>query len=329
MKRLAMGRGLAAALLAVLAGLATAGAVGGAGAAATGPASGQVGGQPGGRAGGAGAGGDAVRVAIVRTASLHVREGLVFAGGAFGKEVVNTFSAILVRHGDELLLFDTGLGTQVDAQYDRDMPAWQRPFFRYEQPVLPVVAQLAAQCLPPVSRIVLSHSHWDHASGIADFPQAEVWAAPEELDVVRQPRGGVGGAWPSQVGTPAIPWRALRFVATPYEGFARSLDVFGDGSVVLVPMVGHTEGSVGMFVNRASGRRYFFVGDVVWSASALREGAAKFWPARMLVDHDADATQVAIERIRAVQRAHPGLVVVPAHDGQVQAALGFFPKWLP
>lgn len=273
--------------------------------------------------------GSGVRLAIVNTASLQVREGLVFAGGDFGKEVRNTFSAILVQHGRDVLLFDSGLGSQIAAQYRADMPYWQRPFFRYEEPVRPVVAQLAGQGLPPVTRIILSHSHWDHASALGDFPDAEVWAPPEELAVVAHPHGGVGGAWGSQVGAAAIKWRALRFADVPYAGFARSRDLFGDGSVVLVPLFGHTAGSVGMFASTAGGHRYFFVGDVVWSAAALREGAPRFWPARLLVDHDATATQAAIAQVRRAQQADPGLVVVPAHDGRLQSALGFFPRWLP
>lgn len=270
-----------------------------------------------------------IRLAIVNTASLGVREGLVFAGGDFGREVVTGFSAILVQHGNEVLLFDAGLGAQVEAQYRADMPWWQQPFFRYDAPVRPVVAQLAGRGLPPVSRIILSHSHWDHASGLADFPQAEVWAPAEELALVRHPERGVGGAWPSQVGLPSLRWRELRFDAVPFEGFARSRDLFGDGAVVLVPMAGHTAGSVGLFVTTGSGRRYFFIGDVVWNAGALREGAPKFWPARMLVDHDEAGTQATIEQVRRVQQAHPDLVVVPAHDGRLQEALGYFPKWLP
>jgi glyoxylase-like metal-dependent hydrolase (beta-lactamase superfamily II) len=275
------------------------------------------------------AGSGAVRLAIIRTAGLQVREGLVFAGGDFGREVETSFSAILVQHGREVLLFDAGLGRDVAAQYRADMPHWQRPFFRYEDPVRPAAVQLAGHGLPPVSRIILSHSHWDHASGLADFPQAEVWAPAEELALVRHPGPGVGGAWPSQVAAPTLRWRELRFDAVPYEGFARSRDLFGDGAVVLVPMFGHTAGSIGMFVTTASGRRYFFIGDVVWNAAALRGGAAKFWPARVLVDHDAEATQASIAQVQRVQRANPGLVVVPAHDGRLQAALGYFPKWLP
>lgn len=277
----------------------------------------------------AAADGAGVQLAIVRTAGLHVREGLVYAGGSFGKEVVNSFSAILVHRGDQVLLFDSGLGAQVAAQYRADMPWWQRPFFRYEDPVLPVAAQLGGTGLPPVSRIILSHSHWDHASGLADFPGAEVWAAREEIGVAAHPCGGVGGAWPSQLALPGLKWRELRFAAVPYMGFAHSLDLFGDGSVVLVPLFGHTPGSVGMFATSAGGRRYFFVGDAVWNADALKTEAPKFWPARLLVDADAAATQRAIGQIHRVQQATPGLVVVPAHDGRVQAALGFFPRWLP
>lgn len=270
-----------------------------------------------------------VRLAIIRTGSLQVREGLVFAGGDFGRETVTSFAAILVQHGDEVLLFDAGLGTQVAAQYRRDMPLWQRPFFRYDDPVLPAVAQLRGQGVPPVRRILLSHSHWDHASGITDFPGAEVWAPAAELEVVRHPSSGVGGAWPSQVAAPSLRWRELGFDAVPHAGYPRSRDLFGDGRVVLVPMAGHTPGSVGLFVTSASGRRYFFIGDVVWNAAALREGAPKFWPARVLVDHDAAATQAAIAQVRRVQAAMPDLVVVPAHDGRLQEALGVFPRWLP
>lgn len=92
------------------------------------------------------------------------------------------------------------------------------------------------------------------------------------------------------------------------------------GLAVGLPLFGHTEGSVGMFLSPHGARRYFFVGDAVWSAAALRDGALKFWSARVLVDRDAVATQAVIAQIRRVQRANPGLVVVPTHDGPPPAA---------
>lgn len=270
----------------------------------------------------------AVGFSIIKTAQVGVREGMLFAGGRFARPLHSHFSAFLVRHGDTQFLFDTGLGGRIAAQYRQDMPHWSRPFFRYDEPVRPARAQLAAAGIGPITRIILSHGHWDHASGIEDFPGAQVWAAAPELDFLRAPSGGVGGAWASQVGDPAIRWQALPLRDQPYEGFAQSLDLFGDGRVVLVAMAGHTPGSVGLFLTVSSGARYFFVGDVVWSAAALREGQPKFWPARVLVDASAEATAATIGKIRAVMARDPALVVVPAHDGVVQDRLGYLPKWI-
>ena len=269
-----------------------------------------------------------VRFAVIKTAKLPVKEGMVFSGGSFSKEVDTNFSAFLVKHNDVLFLFDSGLGSQVAEQYRQDMPWWNRPFFRYQDPVVTARQQLDAAGLPAITRIVLSHAHWDHASGLDDFPGAEVWLSEEELAFVHQPSSGVGSAWPSQVSAKPVAWKVVPFQPTPHEGFEHSFDMFGDGSVVLVPMFGHTPGSIGMFVTASSGQRYFFVGDVVWNAGALKEGRPKFWAARAFVDHEAAQTLAMVEHIRDVMKRNPGIVIVPAHDGGVQDALGYFPQWV-
>lgn len=269
----------------------------------------------------------AVRLAVVRVASLPVREGMLFSGGRFGEMATTNFSAFVVEHGSQRLLIDTGLGARIAQQYAADMPRWGRPFFRAPELVDPVRRQLEAAGVGAISRIVLTHAHWDHASGLEDFPGAEVWAAEAELATVRAARSGIGSAWPSQVGSPALRWRAFAFAGPAFEGFERSDDLFGDGRVVVVPMAGHTPGSVGVFVTVSSGRRFFFVGDVVWTTLALAEERPKFWPARLLVDADAEATQHTIALIRAAQQRDPALVVVPAHDALVQDRLGYLPRW--
>ena len=269
-----------------------------------------------------------VRLAVVRVASLPVREGMLFSGGRLGETATTNFSAFLVEHGGQRLLLDTGLGARIAQQYAADMPRWARPFFRAPESVDPVRRQLDAAGIGAVPRIVLTHAHWDHASGLEDFPGAEVWAAEAELASVRAARSGIGTAWPSQVGSAALRWRAFAFSGPAFEGFERSEDLFGDGRVVAVPMAGHTPGSVGVFVTVSSGRRFFFVGDVVWTTLALAEGRPKFWPARQLVDADVDATQHTIELIRAARQRDPALVVVPAHDALVQDRLGYFPRWV-
>jgi glyoxylase-like metal-dependent hydrolase (beta-lactamase superfamily II) len=130
------------------------------------------------------------------------------------------------------------------------------------------------------------------------------------------------------VGDPSIHWKTIAFQPKPYRGYPESLDLYGDGTVVLVPQYGHTPGSVGMFLTTSSGRRFFFCGDTVWSAAAIPASRQKFWLARSIADRDAPATLAQIERMTALQKADPGLIIVPAHDSRVQAKLGYFPTWV-
>lgn len=269
-----------------------------------------------------------VGLSIIRTASSTTLEGLLFSGGSLTTRVQANFSAFLIKHGQSVLLFDTGLGSHVTQQYEQDMPFWARPFFKYDEPVVTARSQLDKAGVSPVGTIVISHSHWDHASGLADFPEATVMASTGELDVIHHAGEGFGGAWPSQVSSPTIKWKRLEFKSVPFEGFDASLDWFGDGSVVLVPLYGHTPGSVGAFVTVDSKRRYFLVGDTVWLAAALKEARPKFWAARLLVDHDREKTQRVIEQIRTVAERNADLTVLPSHDAAVQDALGYFPNWV-
>jgi glyoxylase-like metal-dependent hydrolase (beta-lactamase superfamily II) len=269
-----------------------------------------------------------VGFAIVKTARMFVRQGLVFEGGDLTKVVENDFSAFLVKHDDAYFLFDAGLGRNIDAQYRADMPLWQRLSFRYDPPVSPARDQLERAGVPPIERIILSHSHWDHVAAIEDFPAAEIWVPREELEVIEHPSSHGGGAWPSQVSGAAIRWKTFEFASGAYENFAQSHDLFGDGRVVLVPLFGHTPGSVGLFVAVDSGKRFFFCGDAVWSAAAIAEARPRVGIARAIADKDPAAAERVLGDLRALHERSPDVVIVPAHDGTVQRALGYFPAWV-
>lgn len=269
-----------------------------------------------------------VGFAIVKTSQVAVPEVLLVPGGSVTRQVHSNFSAFLVKHHNDFLLFDTGMGSQIDRQYQQGMPLWWRPFFKYDKPVASARAQLDQAGMPPLQRVILSHSHWDHAGGVQDFPEASVGVAAAELARVRAPSAGPGGTWESQIGAASIQWEPLVFQPVPFKGYPESLDVFADGAVVLVPMPGHTPGSVGLFVTVDSGKQYFLVGDVVWTVAALQQGAPKFWVAGKLVDGDALQTQASLEKLRRLVQSEPDLVVIPAHDSAVQDPLGYFPAWV-
>lgn len=264
-----------------------------------------------------------VRAALLRTAIVPFSpEAVVTAGGSWLSNRPTVHTAVLVQHPQGNLLFDAGIGSRINEEA-RDMPWWAMPLLQHRQET-PARQQLDRAGIR-VERIFLSHAHWDHVSGVRDFPDATVWLPAAEQAYLKA--DGPPRVFPSQVADPAIRWQTLVFDAKPYRGFDRSHDLFGDGSVVLVPLPGHTPGATGMYVNLSPERRLFLVGDAIWRVREARERSHKAWPAHHFADRDRAATDASIARI-ADALAEPGTVVIPTHDFEEQQQLGFFPDWI-
>jgi glyoxylase-like metal-dependent hydrolase (beta-lactamase superfamily II) len=266
-----------------------------------------------------------IEFAIIKTADMTTREGFTFSGGDYSKRVKLQHVAVLVRHPQGSFLFDSGLGKKVDEQVKADMPFWSKPFASHGA-VTPARTQIDGAGLPLPSRIILSHAHWDHASGLVDFPESEVWVNPLEKTFLNTPHAG--GVLKSQINAPSTKWVTYEFQAKPYKLFAQSLDLFGDGSAVLVPLSGHTPGSTGLYLTLKSGKQYFFVGDAVWNGDAIKNERPKMWLASEIADQDPAQTLESVVLLHRLQQANPQLLIVPAHDAAVQDGIGYFPKFV-
>jgi glyoxylase-like metal-dependent hydrolase (beta-lactamase superfamily II) len=266
----------------------------------------------------------AIAFSIIKTSEVSTREGLAFSGGRYTVPVKMNHVAILVRHPQGTFLFDTGLGNDIGRQFGSDMPWWASPFFSYG-PVTSARSQLDAHGMR-IKRIILSHGHWDHASALPDFPDADVWLTDNERNYLKVPHPG--SVFPSQLAAAHTKWVNYKFAAKPFRSFSSSADLFGDGSAVLVPLPGHTPGSVGLYISLRSGRQFLFVGDVVWKLGALAGRHPKMWLASKIVDDDAPGTLAAMAAIERERLSNPALVVVPAHDAQVHDEIGYFPNFV-
>lgn len=263
-----------------------------------------------------------LRFTLVKTSETETLDAFTVEGGDWTEKAIADHVAVLIEHHAATLLFDTGLGRQVDSQF-QEIPWWERKLLQYG-PVQPVRDRLDADGIR-IDRILLSHTHWDHASGLADFPEVPVWAPYEEIEFsqIAVPPAIL----PSQF-SHAVKWVPFTFQPEPFMGFPESLDLFGDRSLVLVPLSGHTPGSVGLFLTLDDGRRFFFTGDASWRLEGFTGPKEKFWFSRRLVDQDRDATRQVLEQVHALLEREPELVIVPAHDANVHKQLGFYPQWI-
>ena len=113
---------------------------------------------------------------------------------------------------------------------------------------------------------------------------------------------------------PGTRWEEYGFDDRPYLGFPRSRDVYGDGAVVIVHAPGHTPGSVIAFVNLPSGKRYAFVGDIVWRLEGVTRREEKPWLMRRLLGEEEATLRVTLLRLIGIHERYPEIIIVPAHD---------------
>src|SRR6266852_5570447 len=262
---------------------------------------------------------------IPGVSACWVETAKTFSSFSFG----STAGSVLVKHPAGDLLIDTGSSSH----YDQEISGF--PFATWlklkslagqlkPQVPLPALLRRIGEDPAKLRWAILSHVHLDHAGGLMDLPPLSVLLAGEELQLATDPsvqaKGDVMAVHSQKC--PPIAAPTLRFEPPPYETFDESADLYRDGSVVAVPLRGHTPGSVGIFVTLSPMRRLFYVGDAVDDERGFEERAGK---SLILRDSDNDmalANQI-VGRLSELHEKVPGLAIIPAHGRS--AYKKFFP----
>ena len=239
-----------------------------------------------------------------------------YRGGSLFEKRDFSMAGTLVKHPKGDLLIDTGFGRNIDEQF-RTLPWLFRVTTIYSL-WRPAADQLRAvgYDLKSLNAILLTHSHWDHVSGLPDFPDVPVWVTPQERQFIRKS----GDMDLCKLFT-GIRYEEYGFDGGPYLGFPASHDVYGDGSIVVVPAPGHTPGSVIIFVTLPTGKHYAFVGDLVWQLEGITQREERPWITRRKADTNAQGTRENLLRMIALKERLPELIIVPAHDIRAFAAM--------
>ena len=264
-----------------------------------------------------------MRMSTLLTGFMESQQLFTFRGGKPGKPYVSGMAATLVQHPNGDILIDTGFGRDVDAQF-LTTPALMQRLASVEKEV-PAADQFKANqyAVSRLRGVFLTHGHWDHISGAPDLAPTPILIPAEEQEFIAS--GDEAAALAnSMVG---LNYQAYEFNDGPYELYARSYDVYRDGSLVVVPMGGHTPGSVGLFVNLPSGKRYFFVGDMVWAREGYQLPAERPWLSRRMVDGNPEAVRQQIIKLHQLANLRPELTIVPAHDRRVHETMAIYPEF--
>lgn len=261
-----------------------------------------------------------IDVTFLRCGSVTVPEFLAVRGGFSSRPREISHSAVLIRHPRGTFLYDSGLSTDIELFLLDQSWFFSQTLgkFKMEQSIGSHLHQLNMRPRD-LDFVLLSHLHWDHVSGIPDLPEVPLRINQLEFDAANQGLLDQNNGLVRRL-LSNNPFTLYNLDGPAYEGFRSSYDLFGDGSILLVPLPGHTPGQVGMIINRAHGARLFLIGDAAWFVDnyALPATMHPFLWSRVTSD-DATARQTLIKLHRFMQ-LYPEVPLIAMHDAQMQAA---------
>jgi glyoxylase-like metal-dependent hydrolase (beta-lactamase superfamily II) len=209
-----------------------------------------------------------------------------------GTKVYNPYFFYVVEHPEGRLMFDSDVHPDVRTDPEGRLGSAYQDFQVKMDADHDVESRLALIGLKPsdIDLVVQSHLHFDHAGGLEWLTHAPVLVQREELEFARNP----------PVYQEAIYVKADFDMELKWQELDGDHDVFGDGSVMVIPTPGHTRGHQSLLV-KLEGQTIFLLADASYLLGKLRSRSLPgvLWSPDAMV-----ASWERIEEIEREENAH-------------------------
>ncbi|HZQ74275.1 MAG TPA: N-acyl homoserine lactonase family protein [Burkholderiales bacterium] len=213
-----------------------------------------------------------------------------------GLKLPFTYSCYVIRHGDEVLVWDTGFvpGSNPNA------------------PKVSLTDQLAQLGIKPsqVKYVGISHFHADHTSQLPSLPEATLLIGQREWEAITAPKPMAGANVPA--------FKHWISEGGKVEPQGADKDVFGDGSVMILRTPGHTPGHQSLLVRLKDKGAVVLTGDAAhFRENYESDGVPSF-------NYDRAETVASLERIKGIEKNLHATIIIQ-HDPRDIGKLPPFP----
>jgi len=224
-----------------------------------------------------------------------------------GQKMTLVDGCYLLRHGDEYLLWDTGLPASLKGAALSGTGPMSATLNKTVVEQLKVLGIDKAQ----IKTVAVSHYHFDHIGQLPEFAHAKLLIGRGDWDAVTASKPA-----PNMDPAPFKSW--IDGAADNIEAVAGDKDIFGDGRVIMLATPGHTPGHSSLLVRLAHKGPLLLSGDAAhFNANYKNDGVPTFNTNR------AD-TLASLRRIKELARNLKATVVIQ-HEPADVAKLPSFP----
>ncbi len=259
--------------------------------------------------------GATVTVTALPQVPRSVPTAMIVEGVFSPRRIDNAMTTFVVSHPQARFVVDPALCLDVEKRAIAQLPAVLRAAVHPPPDAVPTITGLAQSALPPMDFALPTHAHWDHICGLLDLPGLPVHLHRTEREWVSAgsvaPVGGVRDSLRDRLVVD------YELDGPPVLTFTRSHDLFGDGSVILVDLPGHTPGSVGVLAHTEHGW-ILIAGDAAWHELQIQHVRQKSAYPGVLVDDDRDETYRTLQRLHLARHR---VRIIPTHDHQATLRL--------
>lgn len=249
-----------------------------------------------------------VTVSALRQVPRSVPTALIVEGLRQPRRIANSLQSFVITHPESTFIVDPSVCLDVHRRAVAELPRFLRVAVRPPADTVATVTALHERPASGVDFALPTHAHWDHVCGLLDLPELPVHLHRREHDWVMQGSiAPVGGVREALRGRGIVPYE---LDGPPILTFSASHDLFGDGSVVLVDLAGHTPGSVGVLAHTAGGW-VLLAGDAAWHTDQIDLIRQKAGYPGKLADEDRHETFRTLHRLHAVKDR---VAIIPTHD---------------
>ncbi|MCG8432573.1 MAG: N-acyl homoserine lactonase family protein, partial [Gammaproteobacteria bacterium] len=221
-----------------------------------------------------------------------------------GQSATISNGCYLIRRGDKYLLWDAGL-PHTSLNNTTAKNGWLSTM------TVTVTAQLEQLDLgtADIDFLGVSHYHGDHIGQAKDFRQSTLLMNSAEVTAIREMESGKARGR-------LAPWFYDKGSIVEFTG---DHDVFGDGTVTILAMPGHTPGHSGLLVRLPQMGPVLLSGDLYHFHSEIGTRKVSKWNASRA------ETLASIERFDGIIKALEPVVIVQ-HDPEDVDKLPAFPR---